>query len=347
MKPFFSVIVPLYQCERYVEQCLRSLTDQTFEDFEAIVVDDASPDDSLSVAKRVANGDDRFLFLAMPCNQGQSAARNQALDHAQGDVIVLLDADDYLDPSALEKIASRFQRQKLDDLYFNAEAFYEDAESYKRVVEDFSKRPEYPGVATGMELFTFFESRGQWMPHGALRAVKRSIIEDNHIRFKEGIIHEDLLFTFQTLLLSKRSSYLGEALYRRRIHTGSTMAAPRKSMRNIEGHLIAVNYLRGWMREHASEIEPEFAAAAAHRIEDYLNTCAIDYLNDVPEEERSRFLRDLTPPERVEFELDIAQRAALLSDIYQSRSYRVGHALTAAPRALANALEKATRKHAR
>ena len=242
----FTVIVALYNCERYIAECLGSLRTQSFDDFEAIVVDDCSTDDGLRVAKAAVTDDERFRFLSTPANGGQGAARNVALEAARGRIVVLLDADDLLVPHALEHIAERFNEQQLDDLYFNAESFYEDAEAYNRVVEDFSGRDSFDGVATGMELFTFFEDRGQFFPHGALRAVSRSLIEDNAIRFPEGIIHEDLLFTLQTLVCSQRSSFLNEPLYRRRIRSGSTMASKHRTMRNIEGHLVSIRWMRSW-----------------------------------------------------------------------------------------------------
>lgn len=344
MKPLFSIIIPIYKAERYVGQCVGSLRGQSFEDFEAICVNDASPDESLAVAQTEAEGDARFSFYSLPHNSGQSAARNVALNCAQGDIVVLLDADDYLVPDALEKIAERFESQKLDELYFNAESFYEDAEAHRRVVEDFSGRPDFPDVATGPELFTFFEERGAFMPHGALRAIRRNLIESAGIRFYEGIIHEDLLFTLQTLLLAERSSFLNEPLYMRRIHTGSTMGTKRRSLRNIEGHLVSIRFLREWIRERNESLDPSFMAAAAHRIEDYLNLCAQDYFKDVTKAEKHAYLDGLSPAERFEFELDVAQRAALLEEIYESKTYRAGRAVTAAPRAIRDGLSRMMRK---
>lgn len=344
MQPFFSIVIPFYKAERYIGQCIESLKSQTFESFEAICVNDASPDKSLAVAQEAAAGDERFSFISLPCNSGQSAARNAALDLARGTVVAFLDSDDYFVPEALEKIATHFENQHLDELYFNAESFYENAEAHRRIVEDFSHRPSFPGVATGPELFTFFEERGQFMPHGALRAIRRSLIEDASIRFYEGIIHEDLLFTLQTLVLAQRSSFLNEPIYMRRIHIESTMGSERRTMRNIEGHLVSINFLRTWIRNNSQTISPAFAAAAAHRIEDYLNLCAFDYFTDITAEEKKAHLATLSPSERVEFELDVAQRAALLEKFYKSKTYRAGKAVTALPRAVRDGISRALRK---
>lgn len=342
--PTFTVIVALYNCERYIAECLGSLRAQSFDNFEAIVIDDCSTDDGLRVAKTAVADDERFRFLSTLANSGQGAARNVALEAARGRIVVLLDADDLLVPHALEHIAERFTEQQLDDLYFNAESFYEDAEAYNRVVEDFSGRDSFDGVATGMELFTFFEDRGQFFPHGALRAVSRSLIEDNVIRFPEGIIHEDLLFTLQTLVCSQRSSFLNEPLYRRRIRSGSTMASKHRTMRNIEGHLVSIRWMRFWLDQHADSLDRDFVRTMAHRLNDYLDVCARDYLFDVEESDKAAFLEKLSGRDMVAFQIDVAQRAESLRVFYDSTTWKVGHAVCAAPQALQGKLKAVLRK---
>lgn len=98
------------------------------------------------------------------------------------------------------------------------------------------------------------------------------------------------------------------------------------------------------MREHAEDLDPAFIAAAAHRIEDYLNLCAQDYYRDVTNEEKQAYLATLSPTERVDFELDVAQRAVLLEEIYESKTYRAGRVATAVPRAIRDGLNRAMRK---
>ncbi len=90
-----SVIVPVYNVEKYIEKCIQSLLDQTYKNFEAIIVDDGSPDNSIQIAKELVNGDSRFIFLEKE-NGGQGSARNMGLDHTGGDYVAFLDSDDYL-----------------------------------------------------------------------------------------------------------------------------------------------------------------------------------------------------------------------------------------------------------
>lgn len=104
-----SIIIPVYKVEKYIEKCMQSLLDQTYENFEALVVDDGSPDNSITLAKELIGDDPRFIFLEKE-NGGQGSARNLGLDHAKGDYITFLDSDDSYTSDALETIVTEFSK---------------------------------------------------------------------------------------------------------------------------------------------------------------------------------------------------------------------------------------------
>ena len=343
--PLVSVIVPMYKCEAYIGQCLQSLKDQTLASWEALCVNDASPDRAWAVARETAGDDPRFWFDSLPENRGQSAARNVALDRARGTYVVLLDSDDYLVPDALEKLVRRAESQQLDDLYFNGKSFYESMEMHKLVREDYSLRPAFDGVATGMQLFTFFENAGQFFPQAALRMVRRDLIQENGIRFYEGIIHEDVLFTFRTLVASRRSSFLNEPLYMRRVHEGSTMTQPKRTIANVRGHFVCVREMEAWLSDHAAELDDDFMEAVAHRIHDYNMLQARDWFADIDEADQKSFWEELSPRDRLRFQVQVLQPGAevkqLNEEFYQSKTYRVGNALLAVPRKLRDGISEA------
>lgn len=345
--PTVSVVVPMYNSAAYVGECLESLKAQTFGDFEVLCVDDGSSDGSLEVARAAAGDDDRFRFDALPENRGQSAARNVALDRARGEYLVLLDSDDYLVPEALDKLVSRARAQNLDDLYFSARSFYESMELHELVREDFSQRPPFDDVATGRELFAFFEERDQFFPQAALRLVRRDLIEGAGIRFFEGIIHEDLLFTLQTLVISQRSSFLNEPLYRRRIRAGSTMTSPKRTIANVHGHFVCMREIGRWLADHADELDDGFVRAITHRMVDYRLLAARDWYHDVDEADRAAYLEGLSPEDRLAFYADILQPGSVVErlneEFYASKTYRVGNALLSAPRFVRDRLAEAVR----
>lgn len=330
--PKVSVVVPIYNCEPYITQCIQSLANQTMADFQAVCVDDGSTDGSLRKARKAAGEDERFVFLALSDNKGQSAARNVALDHALGEYIVLLDADDYLVSHALEHLVDRADKQKLDDLYFSGRSFYEGTASFRLVHEDYSARPDFEGVATGKELFSFFEEHDGFFPQAPLRMVRRSLVEDNGIRFFEGIIHEDLLFTLQTLLESQRSSFLNEELYMRRIHMGSTMVQPKRSIANVHGHFICMRELQRWLDIHIESLDRRFIAAIAHRAAAYRAMTARDWYTDISQEDRDEYLDNLENEDLLLFLQTIVDPGFYVQELYDSKTYRFGDALLSVPR---------------
>lgn len=331
-----SIIIPLYNCAPYIEECLGSLKNQTLADFEVLCVDDGSSDGSFDIARASAGEDGRFRFEALSENRGQSVARNVALNQARGEYLMLLDSDDYLVPEALDKLVMRARAQDLDDLYFSARSFYESLEVHKLVREDFGQRPSFEGVASGRELFSFFEEHGQFFPQAALRMVRRDLVERHGIRFYEGIIHEDVLFTFQTLVESRRSSFLNEALYMRRIRKGSTMTSPKRTIANVRGHFVCVQEMARWLSDHADELDDRFVRAVTHRMTDYRLLAARDWFHDVDDADRVGFLKGLTASEKLAFYGDVLQPGAVIEEMgeefYGSKTYRVGDALLSTPR---------------
>jgi hypothetical protein len=335
--PMVTVIVAAYNCKDYIGECITSLRAQTLESFECIIIDDASDDGTIRAAAKAIDGDGRFSAYTMGGNVGPGAARNQALAKARGRYVMYVDADDSLVPRALEKLVARADAQELDELYFSAQSFYEDGAIYDVMNEDFSGRESFKGVATGRELFTFFSDRGQYFPQGALRMVRRELLEREHIRFPEGIIHEDVLYGWRILVASQRSSFLNEPLYLRRQRAGSIMGASRRTAENVLGHSICVNQIRAWVAAHASELDDAFLQAAGREVGQWCQCIARDWAGLDPAE-RAAFTAGLTPEERLEFNFfmlgagQAAERAA--AEWRESQTYKLGDAVARLPRAL-------------
>lgn len=105
-KILFSIIVPVYNVEKYLDKCLASILEQTFKDFECIIIDDGSPDNSNIIIDKYVKLDQRFKVIHQK-NMGLSAARNAGLDIAQKNYIVFVDSDDYIADDYLEKFAAK------------------------------------------------------------------------------------------------------------------------------------------------------------------------------------------------------------------------------------------------
>ena len=329
----FSVIVAAFNVEPYIADCIESLKRQTYRDFEAIVVDDASTDETLRVARLHAGDDERFLFFEQSENAGQSAARNVGLLHATGDYVLFLDSDDYYRDDALQAIADRIAGDDLDQLYFAAETFYENRTLRRTRYEDQESRVSIDGVMSGVDLYVAFEKTEAFRPSSCLYAVRRSVIEDARLRFREGIIHEDLLFLMELMPLPRRAAFFNEPLYRRRMREGSTMTSAF-SMRNVDGLFRVQQALRAWILEHASGQSQDFCDAYAARV---FYTCevAARYLFEISEADMYAYRQGLNLQDRVDFDLHILELHKALKGVYDelegSRTYRLGRLFLAFP----------------
>ena len=221
--PKVSVIIPIYNVEKYLIECLNSVSTQTLKDIEIICVNDGSSDDSLLIIEAFAEIDRRFYILNQK-NKGAGAARNRGIEFAQGDYIYFMDGDDYLDKTALEKAYTKASEKDLDFLMFKISNFYEDTK--KKFNDDYYTMP-YLKKKVGNSVFDYNNVTDIALelcvcPPGNL--FKREFIED--IRFPEGLIFEDNVFFTHALFKATRIYFLDEFLYNRRKRYDSTSSTP-------------------------------------------------------------------------------------------------------------------------
>ena len=331
----FSIVVPIYDVERYVGECVESLRRQTFGDFEVVCVNDGSTDSSPEVAKAAAAGDERFVFVERE-NGGLSAARNTGLKRATGDYVCFLDSDDRYAPDALEQLDRALGADELDLLDFSASTFYETPDMRQVHQESYDYRDPVSGVLDGQDLFTLYWSRIQFVSSACFHAIRRSMLEENGWRFCEGLLHEDELFTPVLYALAKRATYLDAQLYERRVRPGSIMATPT-NMRRVKSLVAIANLLHAWLIEHADELKPAFIDAFTMDIA-YMRDAAYQATNQVDPTALAAYLDGLSGRDRAEFDL-VARFSNLpanarFHEIAESRDYRVGHAALKVPRAL-------------
>ena len=115
----FSIIVPVYNVEKEIRECLDSIKNQTYNDFEVLCVDDCGKDSSMDIVREFAAEDSRFKILTHEHNSGVSAARNTGLDAAAGDIIMFVDSDDWIEPNALEILVDKLNKTQCEVIMFN------------------------------------------------------------------------------------------------------------------------------------------------------------------------------------------------------------------------------------
>lgn len=345
--PAISVILPIYAVEDFIGECVESLLAQTFSDFEVVCIDDGSPDDSVAVAQRIVGDDGRFRFFSQE-NAGLSVARNHGLDEAHGTYVLFLDSDDLYVPEALELLYLTAHADDLDYLDFTAHTFYESARMKRVLNEDyFEQRTDIPGVMTGPELFTRYQELDEYCCPACFHFFKRSLAEDAGLRFVEGIIHEDELFSPLLIAYARRAAFLNEPLYLRRMRDESIMNT-RRGLRNVKGVLYVARELDAWLRRYAAgeevgreDVDRAFVGALSERIA-MLHWIAVADSLYVDEDELRGYAAALEGDELVDFETIVRggryAREKTRAELDWRRLRKAAHTVLDGPLSLADSL---------
>ena len=225
--PSISVVVPIYNSEEYLSECLDSLVNQSKNDIEIICVDDGSTDSSSKLIKKFAENDQRIILLHQE-NQGQSVARNTGVSYSIGRYIYFIDSDDILDTHAFEKLYEKMELEKLDVLFFEGLSFAhsnDDLEVYKRFDGNYQRHYLHSGVLDGPALFQELWNDGDYWVSPCMQMTRKEHFINNNLWFLPGIIYEDNFYTFKSLLHARRANCIHDSLYRRRVRSESTMSS--------------------------------------------------------------------------------------------------------------------------
>lgn len=215
-----SVVLPVYNVANYLRKCLDSLVNQTFEDFEVICVNDGSTDLSLGILEGYALSDSRFKIISQE-NQGLSGARNTGIQHVQGEYVLFVDSDDWLEENALE------------ELYNHVKGFNSDITMFKFKFYDESTSEFSEGPFSNLEVIdsTFYTGNFNYydvldiifkISHAPFNKLyKTSFLRDLDAKFLYGSYYEDLEFFYKVFLKAKKVSVLPQYLYYYRLRDQS------------------------------------------------------------------------------------------------------------------------------
>lgn len=222
--PKISVIIPVYNVEKYIEKCLNSLVNQTICELEFICVIDGSTDNSAKIIYDYAEKDSRFIVIEQD-NAGQGIARNRALKLAKGEYIAFVDPDDWVSHDLFEKTYYFAKKNNSDVVQFNYTEYNENSEKYKPVnwVKCFKKKHKYDISSSGKYNKENIKHGLFYNPdlHVWNRLYRRDFVSANEIRFSPTKNGEEHLFVNGVILYASNIFFLDEYLYFYRIRKNS------------------------------------------------------------------------------------------------------------------------------
>lgn len=223
----FSIIVPCYNTKiEYFIQCVNSIINQTYDNFEVIIVDDGSTEENVRIYQETIEKDKRFTVISQK-NQGVSVSRNRGIEESKGDYIIFIDSDDYVQCDMLEKInniISSYENNELCDLviFEHMEWNNKIKEMYIKVLDEEDK---INIIQQLMDENNWLSCGGELNHFGSVwnKCYRKSFIVQNKIELESGIRYcEDVLFSIKSIYMSKKTVYTNYKLYNYRIYGNST-----------------------------------------------------------------------------------------------------------------------------
>lgn len=236
-----SVIVSIYNSQEWLDECLKSLSEQSCSDCEFVCVDDGSWDDSYKIVLAYAENDNRFRLIRQE-NQGLAEARNVGMRHARGKYIAFLDGDDCLQGrDALVELYQAAEEVDADFVTFDADCFYES--DLLRKASDrgnyYIRKKEYGSYASGRELFCEMMEHDDFCDGAWILFVKREWIIRNGLWFVAGLNPEDCIWNFLCHMNAGKVRHIRKRFYRYRIRTNS-LTTENVSFTVIYGRIYTV-----------------------------------------------------------------------------------------------------------
>lgn len=249
-----SVIIPVYNVENYIDECVHSVLTQNFANMEVLCVEDGSCDDSLQTLKMLAKTDSRIRIIVHDTNKGLSEARNTGLRQAKGKYVLFVDSDDYIASNALKSLYDKAEEKGADIVYFDYIKFYDS--TLKKRNSNIKIWKNYDGLYTGREFLCMTLKDNQYKCEAWRQFLRRDFLVEHQITFLPGIFHEDNLFSFYTAMEAQRVCNLNKELYYYRQREHSIMQT--KNIKRAQSMFVILGEIYIYWKTHSFTEEESY-----------------------------------------------------------------------------------------
>ncbi|MCT8388493.1 glycosyltransferase family 2 protein [Leuconostoc holzapfelii] len=251
-QPTVSIVMPVYNVEKYLDESIRSVLNQTFQDFELLIINDGSTDNSVCIAESYRQ-DDRVKIFSIP-NSGISAARNFGMQHACGEYLYFIDPDDFAATNLLHETVNQMISFNSDMAIFDFNEVNEKSETIQS-----GMLLQQPSECLATDALIKKYLLGDVPNYAWSYVVKREAFTSNNIIFPEGKVYEDLAMFPHLLFSINHAVLLHQSLYNYRLRSDSLTAAKQISAESLTDYVMNLTENEDWLvnkfgRENPSEL---------------------------------------------------------------------------------------------
>lgn len=269
---YFTIITPIYNTSSYLNAAIDSILEQEVQNWELLVVNDASTDNSLALLQNYQEQDQRIKIIPLEENKGQGYARNLALKKAKGDYVLFLDADDYFAKDAFKQHLNVIGKKPKTEVFVWGYSIFISGKKNRKVF--LPQKPDKTRKENPFELGLL--NRCGFLSNPLVYIVKRSLIEEHALCFSEGIYFEDIEFTTSLLFYAKKVKVLPFVGYHYRKHPQSVTG--RSNKQKIDDKFTAFTQIKTFL-EDKGVFQPYQSLYLARFLCFCVFTCFVDYFS--------------------------------------------------------------------
>lgn len=266
--PKVSIIVPIFNVEKYLKRCIDSLINQSYKKIEIILINDGSEDNSATICKQYAATYQQIVYIEQE-NQGLSGARNTGIKNSTGEYILFVDSDDYIELDAVEILTKKALKYDLE-IVCSCGAYYHKSDG---AIDIFKEIDALDGkVCHGTEVLCKYIKSGTNVNSVVLYLYKSSIIKENSLYFELGLLHEDCLWTPQVFFIAKRVSIINYMFYHY-VERSTSITGVKPKVKNALDRIYILEKLNVLYNGVANVFERALLKDLIAR--SYMNACTI------------------------------------------------------------------------
>ncbi len=239
--PKVTVIITIYNSEKYLSDCLNSIINQTLKEIEIICINDGSTDNSLKILNYYKKKDNRIIIFNRK-NKGVNSARNLGLKNAKGEFILFFDSDDLLITEALEKLYNLGKYKNLDIIFFNLKFIFENNITEIQFPNIFYKINSFKIIKSGKDIFLNMIKENKFILSPCLQFINHKFLLKNKIKFLKRIKYDDILFFYNLILKVNRTFETDEIFYLKKINEKFNKKTD-KLIKKLNDYIISIKDL--------------------------------------------------------------------------------------------------------